>query len=156
MKVRHSARVILLDEQQRVLLFQYRDGTPLNPDLEAYWATVGGEVESGETHEDAARREVLEETGLADWELGPCVLKREITLRLGPTGELVKCREQYFLGRVGESVSTDPQSLPELSNFACRGSRWWSLDEIRRSDSTFFPEGLADILDRWSRESVMS
>ncbi len=35
------------------------------PELEAYWHVVAGGVEDGETDEEAARRELEEETGLA-------------------------------------------------------------------------------------------
>jgi 8-oxo-dGTP pyrophosphatase MutT (NUDIX family) len=51
--------VILVDDRGRILL-QLRDSHPLYPH---HWATVGGVVEAGESLEQAARREVLEETG---------------------------------------------------------------------------------------------
>lgn len=51
---------IIVDEQDRVLLIQ-RGGEP----LKGYWSIPGGVLETGEFLEDAIRREMLEETGLA-------------------------------------------------------------------------------------------
>ncbi|PZS08441.1 MAG: hypothetical protein DLM70_02650, partial [Chloroflexi bacterium] len=51
------AQVVLLDGR-RILLAEHS-----RPD-DAYWVLPGGAVEPGETPEQAAMREVLEETGL--------------------------------------------------------------------------------------------
>ena len=61
--IRPTARVLLLDDQDRVLLFCGQDAT--NPSMR-FWFPAGGGIEPGETAEEAARREVLEETGFAD------------------------------------------------------------------------------------------
>ena len=52
-----GASVIVFDGQRRVLMLQRSDNHA--------WCFPGGMVEPGETTEEAARREVLEETGLA-------------------------------------------------------------------------------------------
>ena len=38
-----------------------------------FWVLPGGALEQGDTHEDAARRELSEETGIAGEAVGPCV-----------------------------------------------------------------------------------
>jgi 8-oxo-dGTP diphosphatase len=59
--VHHFASVALVDRQGRVLL-QERDSRPLlDPDR---WGYPGGAVEQGETYEQAAYRELEEETGV--------------------------------------------------------------------------------------------
>ncbi len=55
-----SARVLLLDEADRLLLFSCRDESAGI----TRWYAVGGGVRPGESHEQAALRELREETGL--------------------------------------------------------------------------------------------
>lgn len=54
------AAVLVVDVQGRVLL-QHRDGNAAWPNK---WGLPGGGIEPGETPEEAARRELEEETGL--------------------------------------------------------------------------------------------
>lgn len=54
-----GAGVLLIDQRGWILL-QLRDANGAYP---YHWATVGGAVEVGETPEQAARRELAEETG---------------------------------------------------------------------------------------------
>jgi 8-oxo-dGTP diphosphatase len=73
--VQRAAGVLLIDERGWILL-QLRDANGAYPH---HWGTVGGKVESGETSEEAARRELAEETGYA---AGPLRFGAEVTLTL--------------------------------------------------------------------------
>ena len=57
---RPTSRLVILDDADRILLF--RATTEAAPD--PFWLTPGGGVDPGETHEQAAHRELFEETGL--------------------------------------------------------------------------------------------
>jgi 8-oxo-dGTP pyrophosphatase MutT (NUDIX family) len=58
---RVSARVVPVNDRGEVLLLHGRD--PARPD-HWYWFTIGGALDPGETPQQAAIRELLEETGI--------------------------------------------------------------------------------------------
>src|SRR4051812_34098783 len=93
-RLRHSVRVLLLDEQDRLLLFRIEQ-----PDTcAAFWFPPGGGLEDREDARAAAVREVAEETGLGDVVLGPEVWRRRhvFTWR----GVRFDQRERWFMARV--------------------------------------------------------
>jgi len=59
---RVSARVVPVNDRGQVLLLNGRD--PARPD-HWYWFTIGGALDPGETPQQAAVRELREETGIA-------------------------------------------------------------------------------------------
>ena len=70
-RLREGVRAVVLDPDDRVLLARivFPSGVEL-------WATPGGGVEPGESDEHALRRELAEEVGLDEFELGPLVWRR--------------------------------------------------------------------------------
>ncbi|GAA5190037.1 (deoxy)nucleoside triphosphate pyrophosphohydrolase [Rugosimonospora acidiphila] len=65
----YEVAVVVLVDPSGAVLMQLRDEyAPSSPNL---WALPGGQIEPGETPEQAARRELLEETGLTAGELSP-------------------------------------------------------------------------------------
>lgn len=73
--VSRGAGVLLIDARGWVLL-QLRDAHGAYPH---HWGTVGGQIEPGETAEQAARRELAEETGYV---AGVLHFGAEVTLAL--------------------------------------------------------------------------
>jgi 8-oxo-dGTP diphosphatase len=66
---RPSSRLLIVNQDSRLLLFKfYRDGALAGP---IFWATPGGGLDSDESYEAAARREMLEETGVRIDDPGP-------------------------------------------------------------------------------------
>jgi 8-oxo-dGTP pyrophosphatase MutT (NUDIX family) len=133
---REAARVLLLDDRDRVLLVAHRPA----PDR-AVWTAPGGGLEPGEEHAQAARRELDEELGLTV-DVGPWVFVRRVTFVFA--GVWLDQSERWFLSRtVGYDAATAP--LVDAGNL---GARWWSLDDLRTTDETVAPAALAEHLAR--------
>lgn len=134
---RPTARVLLLDLDQRILLLRGRlPGSAPGPGA---WFTVGGGVEPGETYEQAAAREIREETGLTEFELGPVVWLRQGVLNI-PHPTVLK--EQYILARC---AGGDPRrdGWDEAERTLIDDIRWWTLTELETTADRVFPPGLA-------------
>ena len=87
MRRRPAARLLVIDPRGRILLFRFahRKGALAGT---TYWATPGGGVEAGESFEQAATRELKEETGIHIADTGPVIARREIVFKLS-NGEQV-------------------------------------------------------------------
>jgi 8-oxo-dGTP pyrophosphatase MutT (NUDIX family) len=140
---RSSSKVLLVDERRRVLLFSGIDRT--KPDVPPLWFAVGGGLEPGETPEAAAIRETREETGLVISDPGPVVFTRRFTWDF--EGQVYDQQEWYFLVR---TATFEPSSSEwtDVESATIRGHRWWSVDELRTTTETVFPEGLPERLER--------
>ncbi|GAB3659021.1 NUDIX hydrolase [Glycomyces tarimensis] len=140
---RRCARVLLVDEDGRLLLF-YSNGF-VAPGVE-YYVTVGGGVEDGETLAEAAAREAFEETGLRldPAELGPVVAHAEGLWSDGP--ELVTHNdESYFYRRVPHFEPVRDR-LEAIEREELNESRWLTVDEVEAADDRIFPAHVAELL----------
>ena len=143
MRRRPSSRLLILDPEGAVLLFRFVHRKDALAGL-SYWATPGGGLEGDETFEEAAIRELFEETGIRKVDPGPDVGRREFILRL-PSGEEVVSEERFFLIRHdGSALSRDGWTDAEVKVMA--DHRWWSRDDLARTTETVFPENILAML----------
>jgi double-stranded uracil-DNA glycosylase len=121
---RNAVRGVVLDNRDRVLLVLFRDGSG-----QTWWATTGGGADEGEQPEETLRRELAEEAGLVDFELGPEIWKREHTFAW--EGRIYRQRERYYLVRVEEH---EPAPTIDITAEHVHDIRWWSVDELDSVD----------------------
>jgi len=141
---RPTARWLILDGRGRVLLFRFVYGEgPLAG--AAFWATPGGAVDPGETYEEAARRELFEETGLSLADPGPEVARRIVRFRL-PDGRMADVDQRFFLLRI-DAFDLSSAGWTEEERRVLIEHRWWSAADIRASGDTIWPADLADLVE---------
>lgn len=146
--VRTSARVVLLDEDGRVLLFCGSDPAREASDAPRWWFTVGGQARPGETLQGAAAREVYEETGLhvyPDDMTGP-VWRRDAILDFN--NAVVRSHELFFVHRTRQfDPSTAGHSA--LERRYIHGHRWCDAADIAalvEAGESVYPVQLGELL----------
>ncbi|WP_406422258.1 NUDIX hydrolase [Streptomyces sp. NBC_00842] len=139
-ETRKVARVILLDPDDRILLMHGYE--PDNPDI-TWWFTPGGGLEGDETREEAALRELAEETGITDVELGPVLWQRICSFPFD--GRRWDQDEWYYLVRTTRT-DTDLSGLTGLEQRSVSGLRWWTYAELSVARETVYPTRLAGLL----------
>ena len=148
---RPSARLILLDPQDRLFLFKVHQPSvydPADPFREPFWIMIGGLVDPGEDYADAAIREAREETAVVVKDVR-WVWSRERIMQW--RDRQVLHRERFFLGRAA-SASIDTSGLDEREKSWTLDHRWWTADEIAASSERFEPVDLGTRLKSLLRD----
>lgn len=140
---RRSARVILLDGSDRLLLLRW-DRAHGRPDNRFVWITPGGGVEDGEDLDVAAARELREETGLS-------VTPRDLRLVAFTTGTADLgwinglLRDDFFLCRVARH-DVDTAGQTDLERRHVLEYRWWTYADLVSTGETILPINLAAVV----------
>lgn len=136
---RPAARILLVDGAGRTLMFRFTPG-----DRPPFWCTPGGAVDPGESYEAAARRELLEETGL-DRDCGPQVARRQVEFRT-IEGVEVDADERYFRVDIDAHEVTGAGHTV-LEQRVMQSWRWFTRDELAAHAEPYFPTDLIELLD---------
>jgi 8-oxo-dGTP pyrophosphatase MutT (NUDIX family) len=136
-KPRQAGRAILRDRQGRVLLIHF-----VLPNM-TFWATPGGGMEPGETPLAAALREVREELGI------DVVLEGPVHQAVGIfefEGVLIENTDNFFVGKWDGTPRLVGATQAESA--ALTQARWWTVEEMERTQEDIFPRDLAAVLRR--------
>ncbi len=141
---RSAARVILVDEADRVLLFRGWD--PVTPEVR-YWFTVGGGLRDGESAAEGAAREVAEETGLAvtPADLGAPVWRDVAEFPFD--GHRYRQEQVFFLLRA-PAFEIDTAGFDPVERRSIDTHRWWTVTELVAADEPVYPRDLPELMAR--------
>lgn len=129
---RTAARLLPVSPQGRVLLLEAQD--PAFPG-DLHWISVGGAVDPGESHEEAALRELVEETGIV----------AELAAVVGPLGTGVHpfswngtdyvSHSTFYAIPLAEDVTVrfDGLDAGEVGNIF--RAEWWTPEDLEADGS---------------------
>jgi 8-oxo-dGTP pyrophosphatase MutT (NUDIX family) len=142
---RRAARLLLVDGD-RVLL--ERVSVHRHPEQGSWWELPGGGVEADETTAQAAARELAEETGYDDVEVGPALATGRIRYR--GTRHVVEQHTTFHVARL-RSHRRRPPRLEHAEAAGLHEVAWLTADEVgdgRRLDVPELPQLVRDALAR--------
>jgi 8-oxo-dGTP pyrophosphatase MutT (NUDIX family) len=146
LRTRAAARLLVLDPGERLLLFRFAFTRGALAGR-TNWALPGGGIEPGETPEQAAIRELHEETGIIVDDVGASVGERSYKMRL-PSGEVVAGHETYFLVRIASAADISRDGWTKLETEIIAEHRWWTVDDLRATSETVYPINLMTMLQQ--------
>ncbi len=141
---RPAARLIVFDPDRRVFLINGRD--PADPSKPPWWEIPGGGIDPGEDSGVAAKRELAEECGITEAEVGPIVATQYVEFDFA--GIHFQSDEVIHVATTNQ---TDPQGarrLEALEAMALGEARWWTAAEVVEADSPFLPPWLPQVIER--------
>lgn len=133
---RDASRLLVLSPRGRALLLR------LEPSFrDPFWVTPGGGLDDGESFEAAAMRELREEVGRDDLQLGPWVWSQRVEFAWEDW--LVRQHQRTYLVEVLDEfdpVIMHPDEEPIV------GGSWFHPNELELLGEDVYPDDLARLL----------
>jgi 8-oxo-dGTP pyrophosphatase MutT (NUDIX family) len=145
-EVRDAVRVVLADASGQVLLLHMEtEDVP-----GGWWELPGGGIDPGESYQEAAVREIGEETGLVldPAQVGPPTWRRDSTWRSRGMRRLQ--HEVVVFAQVAAAqpaIEDGGRTWKEIEDYVTY--RWWRVSEVTHSQERFYPGRLPELLPRF-------
>jgi len=123
LNLRSAVRALIIDDDDHVLLVRF-----VFPSGVEAWALPGGGLEDGEDPLDGLRRELHEELGATDLEIGPHIWNREhiIPMYTGHDGQV----DQIHLVHTPRFDPEPALGWDQMRAEFVHEFRWWSIDDV--------------------------
>lgn len=141
LKLRPAVRALMIDPHDRIAMVKLQ----WQPTGWTGWVLPGGGIEGDESHADALRRELVEETGAPQVFVGPPVMERQHLLP-DMFEEWDGQQETIYLVpthafEIAPSLSPDQLAAENVVEV-----RWWTVAELAETTDVLRPEGLVELL----------
>ncbi len=138
---RPCARTVLLDREGRIFLIRAED--PVDPYKPEWLEIPGGGMGHTEESGHAALRELHEETGIPDVEMGPCVWTQQTEYTFA--GYHFEADDFIHVAWC-DGGAYNPKGLEALEAAAFQGADWWTLEDLLANDEPTIPFRLREFL----------
>ncbi len=139
---RQASRVLLFGPDDR--LFLISAGDPANPEGQPWWEIPGGGLDPGESSAHCAARELWEEGGFGDVEVGPIIATQHVQFTFA--GMFFDQDEVIHIARTAQQEIAPPQGLEFFEALAFRGAAWWEPEDVLASQERFLPPRLQELV----------
>lgn len=133
---------MVLNDRGEVFLIEA--GDPANPAKGTWWEIPGGGIDPGESSAETARRELVEEAGIEDAQIGPVVWTQHVEFDFG--GYHFDQDEVIHVAWTTQHETRAGQGLEALEALAFKGARWWPWRDVAASTENFLPPELPQLI----------
>ena len=137
---RQCARALLLTPEQRVLLMR------IDTSRRVFWITPGGGLQPGESDLDGLRRELREEIGTADVQIGPLIWTRETVIHMDADPDSpvrFYQSERFYLIQTRQFTPTADNMPAEAERDWFSGFAWMNVADIDAAEEQILPARLS-------------
>ncbi len=140
--LRRTSRILVVAPDGAALLF-----FTAAPDSSRFarWITPGGGVDPGETHAQAAVRELFEETGLEVDNVGASVHSFDFDVRWDEADH-DRGHAEYYVLRVAERFEPSNANWTPDEHVDVTAHRWATAEELESGTEPFEPAHLPDLI----------